>query len=160
MRPEEYIAKGLSVYFNGNSLPSDLSKYVRALYKKGLPALEKGKPLHTSEGLEVANNFSKILVTDYGAFVEFETAHINLENIIAAKQHDGKEAIHKLYVDRGGDTKFYYQRISVLGGFTKGNIYVSVYDIFQPNMNKNKAHKNHEAVKFKSPNEIKSLMNK
>lgn len=160
MKPEEYIAKGLAVYFNGNSLPSDLSKYIRALYKKGLPVFTKGKPLYTREGLEVAKNFSKILVTDYGAFVEFETAHIDLGNIVAAKQHDGKQAIHKLYVDRGGDTKFYYQLVSRTDSFAKGKVYVSVYDIFQPETRENKAQKNHEAVKFESPNEIKNLMNK
>jgi len=90
-----------------------------------------------------------------------DTAHINLENIIAAKQHDGKQSIHKLYVDREGEVKFYYQLTTpAYGDFTKGNIYVSVHDVLQYDTDDKVVKKNHEAVKFESPDVIKNLMRK
>ena len=161
MRPETYIAQSLSVYFNGKSLPRDLSEFVRKLYKKGVPNFVKGKPFYTTAGLEVASNFNKVVVTDFGAYVELDTGHINLENIIASKQKDGKQHLHKLYVDRDGTAKFYYQlNPQSPSEFTGGNIYVSVYDVIQYGMDEVTTEQNHKSVKFELPDEIKNLMKK
>lgn len=161
MRPEHYIAKSLSVYFSGNSLPSDLSEFIRKIYRKGTPSFTKGKPFYTPSGLQVANNFRRVITTDYGAFLELEPSDINLENLIAAKQHDGKQQYHKLYVDREGEVKFYYQLSPVVWGeFVKGNIYVSVFDVIQYNSDEISAEQNYKSVKFELPNEIKNIMNK
>ena len=161
MRPEMYIAQSLSVYFNGRTLPSDLSEFIRKIYRKGSPNFTKGKPIYTTAGLEVGTSFNKIVMTDYGAFVELDKGHLNLENLIASKQKDGKNHLHKLYVDRDGIAKFYYQiAIQPTGEFTPGSVYVSVYDAMQYDTYEATTEKNHKSVKFKSPNEIKDLMKK
>jgi len=161
MRPERYISQSLSVYFNGKTLPSDLSEFVRKMYKKGTPNFVKGKPFYTVAGLEVASGFNRIITTDYGAYVEISTGQINLENIIASKQRDGKQEFHKLYVDREGLAKFYYQIVpQPHGDFAKGCIYVSVYDVVQHGMDDVVNKQNHKSVKFELPDEIKNLMKK
>jgi len=161
MKPEEYIAKALMVYFNAGSLPSEVSRFARKIYKKGMPIFVKGKPFYTKSGVQVAKNFRKTVVSDYGAYVEFETSDVDLEQIIAAKQHDGRQAYHKLYSDREGETKFFYQiQTPVYGDFEKGYIYCSVYDLVQYDTDDVGITERKKVTEFKSPDFIKNLMNK
>jgi len=158
MKPEQYIAQALSVYFNRRALPLELSTFVRKIYNKGIPNFNRNEPIYTVEGLQIANNFNRILITDYGAYLEFNTGDILLENLIASKQKDGMQHLHKLYFSKDNSLKLYYQITNLNGSFQKGKIYVQIYDVIQFSQ---KTIINKEAkIKFKSPNEIQKLLKK
>ena len=61
-----------------------LSDNVRAIYKKYLDkiGLDSNKPIYSKNDVLIANGFDRIVIGDYGAYIEFTKEQSNYKNFI------------------------------------------------------------------------------
>lgn len=119
-------------------------KDVRAEFEAALPdwciMTGDNNPLETACGTEIAKGYTRIVIGDYGAFVEMTTAQINMDKLHvkegqAYRIEDPRYAEHVKYIwytaaDQS-DVKIYLQKRSVeYADYKPGMIYVSVYEVF------------------------------
>lgn len=60
-------------------LPEDVSNECRELYKRNIPSFLSttgGGALYTTFGTLITNNYNRIVIGDYGAFIEFDTPNM------------------------------------------------------------------------------------
>lgn len=126
-------------------LPSSLSNEVRQFYEvnlsRDLNFNGDKQLLSTSEDTLIAHEYSKVVIGDYGAFIEIERKSIFPGNIIVKPGQEyrinnlkyvGKVKYHWLTADDSSDIKIYYQLKHVdYADYIPGRYYVSVYDIYK-----------------------------
>lgn len=132
----------LAKKFGYKNLPGDLSEKYRAFFRENIPEflLKSGsKALYTNQGSLLCTDYDRIVVGDYGAFVEFSAQQ-------AAEQHfiimpgqeyriiDPKYANHVKYewltIDDGSNIKIYRQKRTVTyADYKSGMYYVSVHEV-------------------------------
>lgn len=125
-------------------LPGDLSQKYREFFKENIPAspcADGAKTgLATGNGTPICNWYDRIVIGDYGAFVEFSEEAIASEYIIQPGQEyrvtDDKYKNNVKYVwltinDRSG-IKIYHQKRGVSYADYKPNkYYVSVHEVYR-----------------------------
>lgn len=120
-------------------LPSDKSRLVREWYKKHLPysLIIKDVPLHTRLDTQIAEYGDKIVIGDYGAFIEFSTP--TLENIYIPKEQEYRQSerfinnVKYLWYTAKDNSrcKIYYQLKKVpYADYVVGKYYVSPYEVY------------------------------
>lgn len=137
------IEEKLAEKYKYKPLPEDLSDKYRQYFRDNIPEWlsESGAdtPLYTSRGSFICGKYSRIVVGDYGAFVEFceeDTIH---NFILAPGQEyrvmDERYAKNVKYIwktinDRS-NIKIYQQRKGVnYADYRPGRYYVSVHEVF------------------------------
>lgn len=123
-------------------LPTMFSEEARALYKENIPAgfcLDGGKVgLYGASGLKISNGYNRIVIGDYGAYVEIMPDDIVHENIRVKPgqeyrdndaRYSGKVKYSWLTLRDDSDVKIYFQKKSVgYADYVQGRYYVSVYE--------------------------------
>ena len=141
------IEAKLAEKYKYKPLPGDLSEKYRDYYKSNIPPflhVNGGGPLYTCCGSMICKAYNRIVVGDYGAFVEFCEDDLPLENdapafMIAPGQeyrvNDERYSKNVKYVwlttrDLSG-VKIYHQKKGVsYADYRPGMYYVSVHEVF------------------------------
>jgi len=121
-------------------LPQEKSDEVREYYTKNIPDfLSVVQPLYSSAGTLICSSFTRIVVGDYGAFVEFSSEQANKDAFcIAPGQEYRLEERYKnckyiwLTISDSSEVKIYYQKHTVTyADYIPGMYYVSVHEVFK-----------------------------
>ena len=105
---------------------------VRAEFQKALPEWCNVSgdtiSLETANGTVITNGYNRIVIGDYGAFVEFSRVQACMRRLKINAEH-----VKYLWLtaDDGSDVKVYDQKRSVeYADYKPGMLYVSVYEVF------------------------------
>jgi len=137
------IESRLAEKYEYKPLPDDLSKKYRQFFRENIPdwLTESGAdtPLYTNKGTLVCIGYDRIVVGDYGAFIEFDDDKIPAQFVIAPGQEyrvsDERYSKHVKYIwltiKDGSNIKVYLQKKCVTyADYRAGKYYVSVHEVF------------------------------
>ena len=126
--------------YNYKKLPPEISSTAQKIYTEKIPPflLSTKNSLFTAAGTLICSNYERIVIGDYGAYVEFSSEQANKEAfIIAPGQEYRLEERYKnckyiwLTIDDKSDIKIYYQKHSVsYADYKPQYYYVSVYEVY------------------------------
>lgn len=141
-----FFANGLCVNAEQTykALGAQKIKDVRAEFEETLPEWcnmsGDTTKLETRSGTVIASGYNRIVIGDYGAFVEFSRAqanarHLKIKEGQSYRIEDPRYAEHVKYLwltaDDNSDVKVYDQKRSVeYADYKPGMLYVSVYEVF------------------------------
>ena len=122
---------------------------VRAEFQKALPEWCNVSgdtiSLETADGTVITNGYNRIVIGDYGAFVEFSRVQACMRRLEIKegqmyRAKDPRYAEHVKYLwltaDDGSDVKVYDQKRPVeYADYKPGMLYVSVYEVFPTEVN-------------------------
>lgn len=129
----------LSKKYNYKKLNNKQSHIIRVIYEDTMPYfLDDKQPLFTVNGSLICNTFDRIVIGDYGAFVEFSNEQANKDLfIIAPGQEYRLEPRYNnvkyiwLTIDDDSEVKIYYQKNTVsYADYQPKKYYVSVYEVY------------------------------
>ena len=121
-------------------LDAEYSAEVRAYYAENIPSfLSIIQPLYTCAGTLICSSFNRIVIGDYGAFIEFSSDQANKDVFcIAPGQEYRLEERYKnckyiwLTISDSSSVKIYYQKHTVTyADYIPGMHYVSVHEVFK-----------------------------
>jgi len=121
-------------------LDVEYSAEVRAYYAENIPSfLSTSQPLYTSADTLICSSFNRVVIGDYGAFVEFSPWQANRDAFcIAPGQEYRLEERYKnckyiwLTISDSSHVKIYYQKHTVTyADYIPGMYYVSVHEVFK-----------------------------
>lgn len=136
------IEKELSKQYHYKPLPKELSNKYRNFFKENIPSFLRiegdNKPLYTLKGSKICNGYKRIVIGDYGAFIEFTDEQGEIENFIIAP---GQE--YRLNQERYRNIKYlwytifdfsnikiYYQKNTVsYADYKPNHFYISVHEV-------------------------------
>lgn len=136
------LSNELSNKYNYKKLPQNLSNAARSIYAEMLPAfllsMDNNNPLYTINGSLICSSFDRIVIGDYGAYIEFSPEQTNKDLfIIAPGQEYRLEPRYSnvkyiwLTIDDGSKIKIYYQKNTVsYADYKPQKYYVSVYEVY------------------------------
>jgi hypothetical protein len=96
------MIEGLVKEYNYKALPDELSNRVRKEYARALPYYMNtiGDPvcdLYSSKGVLIATGYARIVIGDYGPYIEMEEHHVEKDNLVTAKGQEYR--LKKPYCD-------------------------------------------------------------
>lgn len=135
------IIKSLITTYKYKRLPYDLSLKVRELYRRYIPSFlkEEGddKKLYSLSGTLICNGYERIVIGDYGAYIEFTEEQANKESFIIAPKQEYR--LTEKYKDRvkyiwltttNQDIKIYLQkRLVSYANYKVDHYYVSILEV-------------------------------
>ena len=135
------LSNELSKKYNYKKLSKEKSCIVRSIYASTLPEFleQLNQPLYTINGSLICSNFDRIVIGDYGAYIEFssEQANKNLFTIAPGQEYridDLRYANVKyawLTINDDSQIKIYYQKNTVsYADYKPHKYYVSVYEVY------------------------------
>ena len=137
------VETALAKKFGYGKLPESLSERYREFFRENIPVWlnESGSEsqIFTRNGSLVSNGYKRIVIGDYGAFVEFSDMQASKSFEIAKGQEyritDERYNKYVKYlwmtVNDGSDIKIYRQkRLVVYADYVVGMYYVSVHEVF------------------------------
>lgn len=137
------IEAALAEKYKYKPLSKELSEKYRNFFRENIPSFlnESGSvnSLYTLNGAEICSGYDRIVVGDYGAFIEFSQEHITSEFVIQKGQeyrvYDEKYKNNVKYIwltiNDKSNIKIYFQRRKVSYADYKPNkYYVSVHEVF------------------------------
>lgn len=137
------LSDELSNKYNYKKLSQNLSNAAQSIYAETLPAfLLSNAPettsLYTINGILICNGYERIVIGDYGAYIEFNSEQANKSQfIIAPGQEYRLEPRYNnakyiwLTINDDSQVKIYYQKNTVTYADYKPKMYyVSVYEIY------------------------------
>ena len=134
------IEAKLAEKYGYQKLPDDLSEKYRQFFSENIPDglhIEGGGVLKTMNGGVICENYNRIVVGDYGAFVELETP-ADARFVIAPGQeyrvNDPKYSKNVKYIwltiPDGSNIKIYHQKKKVsYADYLPKRYYVSVHEV-------------------------------
>lgn len=133
----EYL---LSKKYKYKPLPSDLSAKYRQFFLENIPrelSINGGtETLYTVKGSPICDGYDRIVIGDYGAFVEFSKSPYEFiikpgqEYRLNDKQYSNNVKYVWLTIDDESDIKIYYQKRTVLyADYKPRKFYVSVHEV-------------------------------
>lgn len=136
------IESKLADKYGYKPLKKDLSKKYRNLYKENIPDLLKidgdNINLYTLNGSLICKGYNRIVIGDYGAFIEYEKELANDNYVIKQGQeyriNDPKYSKNVKYhwytIDDNSNIKIYWQRKTVTyADYKKDMYYISPHEI-------------------------------
>lgn len=135
------IEAKLAEKYKYKKLPGDLSEKYRQYFIDNIPDglfLNGGGVLKTFNGSVICDSYQRIVVGDYGAFIEFNASYDGSSFIIKPGQefrvNDERYSKNVKYVwltiDDGSDIKIYHQKKGVVyADYQPGMYYVSVHEV-------------------------------
>lgn len=130
----------LASKYKYKKLDAKYSAEVRAYYAENIPSfLSTNQPLYTSTDTRICSSFNRIVIGDYGAFVEFSPGQANRDVFcIAPGQEYRLEERYKnckyiwLTISDSSHVKIYYQKHTVTyADYIPGMYYISVHEVFK-----------------------------
>ena len=137
------IESKLAEKYKYKKLPDDLSQKYRQFFKDNIPDFLNvcgcNSPLYTCNGTKLCDSYDRIVIGDYGAFVEFSAPSVETEFII---QHGQEYRINDerysknvkylwLTVGDSSQVKIYKQIKTVIyADYRPDKYYVSVHECF------------------------------
>lgn len=132
------IEAELAQQYKYKPLPKELSEKYRALYAANVPDfLTRHQSLYTINKTLICNDFNRIVIGDYGAFVEFLSEQANKDVFTIApgqeyrllQQYNNAKYIWLTILD-DSNIKIYYQRNTVkYADYIPKRYYVSVHEV-------------------------------
>ena len=134
----------LSKEYGYKKLPSEKSFSVRREYSKTLPDFfmfdnNKNKKLHSRDGVLLAKKWNRVVVGDYGAFIEIDDSDICKTNIVCKPgeeyrinnpKYSGTVKYQWFVPKTGIETKLYFQQHEVTyADYQAGKWYISPYEL-------------------------------
>lgn len=127
----------LALKFRYQKLPIALSDKVKLEYIANIPQfLSVIKPIYTLSGTKVANRFDRIVVGDYGAYIEISPNDIITDNIVCKKGQEYRYTDNyniKYYwltaIDDSGVKIYHQQKTVKYADYKPDYYYISVYDV-------------------------------
>ena len=135
----------LAEKYKYKKLPNELSKQVRIEYKKSLPDIlningDLDFKIYSIEGTLISNGYNRIVIGDYGAFVEFDNTQAVKDNMkvksgqeyrINDEKYSENVKYFWLTAKDNSDIKIYYQQKTVTyADYLSKMFYVSPFEIF------------------------------
>ena len=132
----------LSNKYKYKKLPQKLSNVACSIYAETLPAfllsIDNNNPLYTINGSLICSSFDRIVIGDYGAYIEFSSDQANKDLFtIASGQEYRLEPRYNnvkyiwLTIDDSSQVKIYYQKNTVsYADYKPQKYYVSVYEVY------------------------------
>lgn len=133
------VQRKLIEKYKYKKLPDNLSSIYREYFKNNIPSclcIDGGNDiLYTYSGTAICSNYDRIVIGDYGAFVEFSEPYVGTEFVIESGQEYriNNEKYRKnvkyicLTVDDGSGIRIRYQKRPVLyADYLPGKYYVDV----------------------------------
>lgn len=136
------LSDELSKKYNYKKLSQKLSNAACSIYAETLPAfllsMDNNNPLYTSSGFLICSSFDRIVIGDYGAYIEFSSEQANKDLfIIAPGQEYRLEPRYNnvkyiwLTINDDSQIKIYYQKNTVsYADYKPQKYYVSVYEVY------------------------------
>lgn len=134
------IEKQLAWAYDYKPLPPALSKQYRELFMANIPSglLISGatQPLFTLKGTQICSGYDRIVIGDYGAFIEFSEEQVSNEFVckrgeefrLADKRYNCKYIW--LTLNDGSDIKIYHQIKTVkYADYKVGKYYISPHEV-------------------------------
>lgn len=134
------LEASLAERYKYHKLTPQLSEEMRQLYELNIPSfLSTSQPLYSSAGTLICSSFNRVVIGDYGAFVEFSSTQANRDAFcIAPGQEYRLEERYKnckyiwLTIPDSSNVKIYYQKHTVAyADYIPGMYYVSVHEVFK-----------------------------
>lgn len=130
-----YIQNLVSIY-NYKPLPELESKKARDLYSENIPNLLSWKPLLDSNGNKISSGFDRIVIGDYGAYIEISKDKMNLDllTIPSNQKFRLSPGFYGKYIwlTSDGSNKIYQQiRTVKYADYKVGYYYISPYEVNQ-----------------------------
>jgi len=138
----KFLSDELSNKYKYKKLSNKLSNIARNIYTNTIPSFllsyDKTKPLYSLNGSLICNGYDRIVIGDYGAYIEFSSEQANKNSfIIAPGQEYRLEPRYSnvkyiwLTVDDGSQIKIYYQKNTVsYADYKPQYYYISVYEAY------------------------------
>jgi hypothetical protein len=138
----KFLNDELSNKYKYKKLSNKLSNIARNIYTNTIPAFllsfDKTKPLYSLNGSLICNGYDRIVIGDYGAYIEFSSEQANKDLfIIAPGQEYRLEPRYSnvkyiwLTIDDGSQIKIYYQKNTVsYADYKPQYYYISVYEVY------------------------------
>lgn len=138
----KFLSDELSNKYKYKKLSNELSNIVRNIYANTIPAFllsfDKTKPLYSLNGSLICNGYDRIVIGDYGAYIEFSSEQANKDLfIIAPGQEYRLESRYSnvkyiwLTINDESQIKIYYQKNTVsYADYKPQYYYVSVYEVY------------------------------
>jgi hypothetical protein len=136
------IEAKLAQEYKYKPLPSQLSEKYREFFTQNIPAFLKidgnSITLYTIEGSILCNGYNRIVVGDYGAFIEFNGPAHDANVIVQAGQeyriddpkYKNNVKYHWYTIEDGSNIKLYYQKRTVsYADYIPKKWYVSVHEV-------------------------------
>ena len=132
----------LAQQYKYKPLSKELSNKYRTIYLENIPQFlkENNQPLYTVNKTLICNSFERIVIGDYGAFVEFSSQQANKNSFIIApgqeyRLYDKKYSDNVKYIwltiDDDSNIKIYYQKKTVkYADYLPKKYYVSVHEVY------------------------------
>lgn len=136
------LSNELSNKYQYKKLPEKLSSIAQNIYAETIPTflltVESTHPLYTINGSLICNGYDRIVIGDYGAYIEFSSEQANKDLfIIAPGQEYRLEPRYSnvkyiwLTIDDGSQIKVYYQKNTVsYADYKPQYYYISVYEAY------------------------------
>jgi hypothetical protein len=136
------LSNELSNKYQYKKLPEKLSSIVQNIYAETVPTFllttTNTSPLYTIKGSLICNGYNRIIIGDYGAYIEFSSEQANKDLfIIAPGQEYRLEPRYSnvkyiwLTIDDGSQIKIYYQKNTVsYADYKPQYYYISVYEAY------------------------------
>ena len=139
----KFLSNELSNKYKYKKLSSKLSNIARNIYANTIPAFllsfDKTKSLYTLNGSLICNGYDRIVIGDYGAYIEFssEQANKDLFAVAAGQEYriDNLRYANVKYawltINDESQIKIYYQKNTVsYADYKPQHYYVSVYEVY------------------------------
>ncbi len=136
------IEAALAEKYKYKPLTKELSEKYRSLFKENIPQFldisGSTNTLYTFNGTKICNGYDRIVIGDYGAFIEFSQEHVASKFIIQRGQeyrvYDEKYRNNVKYIwltiDDGSGIKVYLQKRKVLyADYKPKKYYISVHEV-------------------------------
>lgn len=140
------IEAKLAEKYGYSPLPSELSTKYREFYKENIPEFlnDNQQTLYTSWGTPLCNGFNRIVIGDYGAFVEFSESDLAFPSYKLRIPEHQEYRLRDKYKNNVkyfwyttpdlSDIKIYHQKKTVsYADYKPGMYYVSVHEVYDSN---------------------------
>ena len=136
------LSDELSKKYNYKKLSPELGNAARSIYAETLPTflfvIDNKNPLYTINGSLICSSLDRIVIGDYGAYIEFSPEQANKKLFIIAPGQEYRLDPHYnnvkyiwLTIDDGSQVKIYYQKNTVsYADYKPQKYYISVYEAY------------------------------
>lgn len=133
----ERLINQLVEQYKYKKLPLEISQRCRDIYLKNIPtnlSVDGGNEIYTLKGTLIAKQYERIVIGDYGAFIEINSPELNkLQTQIGEEYRQRQEYNAKyewLTINDGSNIKIYYQKHPVnYADYIPNKYYISVYEV-------------------------------
>lgn len=126
----------ISKEYGYKKLTPEKSKLAQEFYTKYLPELYDDEPLYTPKGELLATAYNRVVIGDYGAYLEISPEDLHLQLFVKPGQEfrlkDDFKGKYIWYTSKFNDCKIYFQLRGVsYADYKPGMFYISVYEVNQ-----------------------------